>query len=45
LEFSGLLKAHEGPLRNPDQYWLVCMCSPSCYLSIPNYLRLKTDRF
>ena len=28
-------KFNEGPLSTPKQYFLICMCSPNCYLPIP----------
>ena len=42
---SGLLKANEGSLGTSNQYFLLCMCSPSCYSSIPCYLGFKTLDF
>ena len=38
LGLFGLLKANEGRLGTPNQYFFLCMCSPSCYLSIPCHL-------
>jgi hypothetical protein len=38
----GLFKTHEGPLGTPNQYFLLCMCSPSRYLPILCQLRLNT---
>jgi hypothetical protein len=41
LGLFGHFKIHEGPLVTPNQYFLLCVCSPSCYLPIPCQLRLK----
>jgi hypothetical protein len=35
LGLFGFFKTHEGHLGTLDQYFSVCMCSPSCYLPIP----------
>jgi hypothetical protein len=45
LGLLGLLKAHEGQLRTSNQCFSVCLYSPSCYLLIPSYLRLKPLKF
>jgi hypothetical protein len=37
----GLFKTHEGTLGTPNQYFWLCMRSPSCYLPIPCQLRLN----
>jgi hypothetical protein len=41
----GICKANEGPLGTPNQYLLLCMCSPNCYSSIPCHLGLKNLDF
>jgi hypothetical protein len=37
----GLSKADEGPLGTPNQYLLLCMCSPGWYLYIPFHIGLN----
>ena len=36
-----LFKANVGPVGTPNQYSLFCMCSPSCYSSIPCHIGLN----
>jgi ribosomal protein L29 len=45
LGIFGFFKTREGPLGTPNQYFLLCMCSPNCYLPIPCQLSLKQLRF
>jgi hypothetical protein len=45
LGLFGILKVHKGPLRTPNRYVSVCICSPSWYLLIPSHLRLNPSRF
>jgi hypothetical protein len=39
-EIFGLFKIHKWHLGTRDKYFSVCICSPSCCLPIPSYLRL-----
>jgi hypothetical protein len=34
-------EVNEGPLRTLNQYFLICMCSSSCYSSIPCHIGLN----
>ena len=45
LGLFDLLKTHEGHLETPNQYLLLWMSSPSCYLPISCQLRFKQLRF
>jgi hypothetical protein len=43
--FSAIFKTHKGHLGTPDQYFSVCIWSPSWYLPIPSHLRLWPLKF
>jgi hypothetical protein len=45
LGLFGHLKLYKGPLGTPNQYFLLCMCAPRCYSSIPCHLSLKNLYF